>query len=54
MSPALPIVSGREAVTALEQIGFIQTSQRGSHVKLRHRDGRIVIIPMHYYFVIVC
>src|SRR5690606_40450704 len=48
MSPALPIVSGQQVVTALERIGFFHTSQRGSHVKLRHKDGRIVIVPMHY------
>jgi predicted RNA binding protein YcfA (HicA-like mRNA interferase family) len=47
MSPALPIMSGLEVVKSLELIGFIQVSQRGSHVKLRHEDGRIVVVPMH-------
>lgn len=48
MSPALPVVSGQQAIAAFERIGFVQTSQRGSHVKLRHKDGRIVIVPVHY------
>jgi predicted RNA binding protein YcfA (HicA-like mRNA interferase family) len=47
VSPALPVVSGPEAVTALEKIGFIEVSQRGSHVKLRDQGGRIVIVPKH-------
>lgn len=47
MSPALPVVSGQKAVTALEHIGFFQVSQRGSHVKLRNASGKVVIVPMH-------
>lgn len=48
MSPALPIASGQQAIAALQQIGFAQVSQKGSHAKLRHKDGRIVIVPVHY------
>jgi predicted RNA binding protein YcfA (HicA-like mRNA interferase family) len=47
MSPVLPVVSGAEVLKALQLIGFIQVSQRGSHVKIRHEDGRIVIVPMY-------
>lgn len=47
MTPALPVVSGAAAVKALEKAGFDQVSQRGSHVKLRSREGRTVIVPMH-------
>lgn len=47
MSPALPVVSGVETIRALELIGFVKISQRGSHVKMRHTDGRIVIVPNH-------
>jgi predicted RNA binding protein YcfA (HicA-like mRNA interferase family) len=43
----LPHVSGAEAASALERAGFAFRSQRGSHRKLRHPDGRTVIIPMH-------
>jgi predicted RNA binding protein YcfA (HicA-like mRNA interferase family) len=47
VSPALPVVSGQETITALEQMGFVEVSQRGSHVKLRDQGGRIVIVPKH-------
>lgn len=47
MSPALPQVSGRQVVRALERAGFEHRSTRGSHAKLRHADGRVVIVPLH-------
>lgn len=43
MSPALPVVSGQETVTALKKIGFAEIGQRGSHVKLRSQRGRTVL-----------
>ncbi len=47
MSPALPPVSGRQVVRALESAGFEHTSTKGSHAKLRHVNGRVVIVPLH-------
>ena len=47
MSPTLPVVSGAQVVKALGKAGFGQVSQRGSHVKLRHEEGRVVIVPLH-------
>lgn len=47
MSPALPVVSGKETVRALELIGFVKISQPGSHIKMRNSDGHIAIIPDH-------
>ena len=44
---ALPLVSGDEACRALEGAGFYRKSRKGSHVKMRHPDGRSAIIPMH-------
>ena len=32
----LPVISGREAISALERIGYQVVRQRGSHVRLRH------------------
>ncbi len=46
MSPALPVVGGADVIAALSKAGFVQVSQRGSHVKLR-REGRTVIVPLH-------
>jgi predicted RNA binding protein YcfA (HicA-like mRNA interferase family) len=45
--PPLPVVSGDGLVRALRRAGFTPVSQRGSHVKLRHDDGRSAIVPMH-------
>ena len=45
--PPLPVVSGAEVVAALVRLGFLVASQRGSHVKPRHVDGRTAIVPMH-------
>ncbi|MDA8281224.1 MAG: type II toxin-antitoxin system HicA family toxin [Actinomycetota bacterium] len=47
MTPALPVLSGADAVRALAKAGFVRVSQRGSHVKLRHGDGRVAIVPLH-------
>jgi predicted RNA binding protein YcfA (HicA-like mRNA interferase family) len=43
----LPILSGRKVIKALEQIGFEVVRQKGSHVRLKHEDGRVVTVPVH-------
>ena len=43
----LPILSGRKVIRALEQIGFEVLRQKGSHVRLKHEDGRVVAVPVH-------
>lgn len=45
--PQLPIVSSRELIAALEKAGFESVRQKGSHLRLRHPDGRTVTIPVH-------
>ncbi|OXS61027.1 hypothetical protein B1A99_05735 [Cohnella sp. CIP 111063] len=47
MTPKFPVVSSKDAAAALERIGFITVSQQGSHKKMRHLSGKVVIIPMH-------
>lgn len=47
MKERLPVVSGRAVVAALVRAGFTVSSQKGSHLKLRHPDGRVVIVPLH-------
>jgi predicted RNA binding protein YcfA (HicA-like mRNA interferase family) len=44
--PKLPLVSGAEAVRALERLGFILMRQRGSHLVLR-RDEAVCVVPNH-------
>jgi predicted RNA binding protein YcfA (HicA-like mRNA interferase family) len=43
----LPQLSGEAICRALESAGFHRASQRGSHVKMRHPDGRTAIVPDH-------
>ena len=48
--PKLPRVSGREAIRALERLGFEVVRQRGSHAVLKKLTGegtRGCVIPMH-------
>ena len=44
--PKRPVVSGAQAIRALERLGFIAVRQRGSHVVLR-RGERGCVIPLH-------
>lgn len=38
-------MNSREVLKRLEKEGFVRVSQRGSHMKLRHEDRRVVIVP---------
>ena len=46
---ALPVVSGREVVKALEKIGYVFDRQRGSHMILRQQNAphRRLTVPDH-------
>jgi predicted RNA binding protein YcfA (HicA-like mRNA interferase family) len=43
----LPRPRGKELVRALERAGFSVDRTRGSHVFLRHADGRTTTVPIH-------
>jgi predicted RNA binding protein YcfA (HicA-like mRNA interferase family) len=48
--PKLPVVSGGEAIRALERLDFVQDRQRGSHVILKKRtpaDDVGCVVPLH-------
>ena len=45
--PKQPKVSAKQLVKAFENMGFILVSQKGSHIKMKHSDGRTAIIPNH-------
>ncbi len=45
--PKLPVLSGADLVKVLRKFGFSIASQRGSHVKMKHPDGRTAIVPNH-------
>ena len=44
--PKLPVVSGAEAIRALERLGFAVVRQRGSHIILR-RGSSGCVVPNH-------
>jgi len=43
----LPQISAEELIKILIKIGFEVKRQSGSHIFLRHKDGRTTIIPNH-------
>jgi predicted RNA binding protein YcfA (HicA-like mRNA interferase family) len=43
----LPSLSGIDVVKALGKAGFQVLRQRGSHVYLKHPDGRATVVPVH-------
>ncbi|MBI2871628.1 MAG: type II toxin-antitoxin system HicA family toxin [Chloroflexi bacterium] len=43
----LPTLSAQELIRALRKAGFQVSRQRGSHVMLRHADGRRTAVPVH-------
>ena len=43
----LPLLSGRQVLSALERLGFAETHRKGSHVKMQHADGRRIVFPFH-------
>ena len=47
MSPRLPALTGQEVLTILHRHGFVSVRQSGSHVVLRHADGRRTTVPVH-------
>ena len=42
-----PILSGREVLAALKRMGFKEIHRKGSHVKMKHPDGRKIVFPFH-------
>jgi len=43
----LPQISANEFIKVLQKAGFVVTRQKGSHVFLRHQDGRTTVVPNH-------
>ena len=43
----LPVLSGKQVLAALKRLGFIEVHRKGSHVKMKHPDGRIIVFPFH-------
>jgi predicted RNA binding protein YcfA (HicA-like mRNA interferase family) len=43
----LPLLSGKQVLATLTRLGFAEVHRKGSHVKMKHSDGRIIVFPFH-------
>ena len=43
----LPVLSGKQVLAGLKRLGFVEVHRKGSHVKMKHADGRIIVFPYH-------
>jgi len=43
----IPTLRAREIIAILEKLGFEEARQKGSHKTLKHKDGRMTIVPVH-------
>ena len=43
----LPMLKADEIIRSLQRHGFMVIRQKGSHVRLRHNDGRVTSVPNH-------
>jgi len=46
MTRLIPI-SGKNLCRILEKLGFEKIHQKGSHVRYKHPDGRLTVVPVH-------
>ena len=45
--PKTPIVKHKNLIQILENFGFFKDRQKGSHLIMKHSNGRRVVIPIH-------
>ncbi len=45
--PKLSPIRSRELIAILKKLGFKKVHQKGSHVRMRHPDGRRTTITLH-------
>ena len=43
----IPVLKPKEVIRILENLGFAEVRQRGSHKQFRHPDGRGTTVPFH-------
>lgn len=43
----LPLLSGQQVLAALKRMDFKEIHRKGSHVKMKHPDGRKIVFPYH-------
>lgn len=45
--PKLVTIKSKKLLKLLKGIGFVERDAEGSHVFLKHEDGRTTVIPLH-------
>lgn len=45
--PPLSVLVANEVMKVLERHGFEHVRQKGSHVRMKHPDGRATVVPQH-------
>ncbi len=48
--PKLPVISGKELISALKKAGFVEVRQKGSHVSLQKKTSVLTfktVVPLH-------
>tara|TARA_Y100000310_G_scaffold344266_1_gene456092 strand:- start:131 stop:352 length:222 start_codon:yes stop_codon:yes gene_type:complete len=43
----LPLLSSKELIRVLKKLGFSPIRQKGSHLFMKHSDGRVTVVPVH-------
>lgn len=43
----LPVLTGKDLIKILNKIGFNVIRTKGSHIRLKHQDGRVTTVPIH-------
>jgi predicted RNA binding protein YcfA (HicA-like mRNA interferase family) len=43
----VPVLKSQDVVRLLQNLGFREVRQRGSHKQFRHADGRATTLPFH-------
>ena len=47
MNGKLPLLNAKELIKILNKMGFEVIRQRGSHIYMKHKDGRCTVVPLH-------
>jgi len=47
MNGKLPLLTAKELIKILNKFEFQVIRQKGSHIYLRHQDGRCTVVPLH-------
>ncbi|RMH30824.1 MAG: addiction module toxin, HicA family [Nitrospirae bacterium] len=43
----IPLLPARVVLATLKRMGFQEIHRKGSHVKMKHPDGRKIVFPYH-------